>query len=84
MERVIIKVATAINKVLDKVSSVCLPLLLAFCASVFMGFGLYALKHIPLGYTCHHILSSIVVLIIGLVMWIFAIALALGDLYREH
>lgn len=80
----IVKAAAAVNNKLDKMSSALLPLLLVVLALLMGYFSIDCAKQIPFSDDPNNMYGAIVGIGGGLILWIVAITLALGDLYREH
>ena len=80
----IVKAAAAVNNKMDKLASAFLPLVLVIIALLVGAFGINCAKQVPISDDPNVLYGAIVGIIGGLVLWMFAIALALGDLYREH
>lgn len=80
----IIKAAAAVNNKMDKLASAFLPLILVVLALLIGYFGINCAKQVPISDDPNVLYGAIIGIIGGLVLWMFAIALALGDLHREH
>ena len=80
----IVKAAAAVNNKMDKLASALLPLILVILALLIGYFGISYAKQVPYTDDPNALYAAVVGIGGGLVLWVFAIALALGDLYREH
>lgn len=80
----IVKAAAAVNNKMDKMASVFLPLILVVLALLIGYFGIDCAKQVPFSEDPNTMYGAVIGIGGGLVLWVFAIALALGDLYREH
>lgn len=80
---IITKAAASVNNLMDKTASAFLPLALVIVALLIGYFGITCAKQLP-SEDPNVLYGAIIGIIGGLILWVFAIALALGDLYREH
>ena len=80
----IVKAAAAVNNKIDKLASTFLPLVLVISALLIGYFGINCAKQVPYSEDPNNIYGAIVGIGGGILLWVFAIALALGDLHREH
>lgn len=80
----IVKAAAAVNNKMDKLASALLPIVLVVLALLIGYFGINCAKQVPISDDPNVLYGAIIGIIGGLVLWMFAIALALGDLHREH
>lgn len=80
----IVKAAASVNNKIDKLASTFLPLVLVISALLIGYFGINCVKQVPYSEDPNNMYGAIIGIGGGLVLWVFAIALALGDLYREH
>jgi len=83
MEKIIIRVARALNRALERFSETTLPLLITALAVMFIYFGIKSFRG---GFTfdCENgVYGGIVGLVGGVVLWAFAILSSMNALYKK-